>query len=933
MAKPLSMNEVRARLQLFVHAWKDEPGEEKQQDQDFVRDLLMAYGVTDRGARQWQERATRVSSGRQGYIDAFMPGNALIEIKSAGEDLDKAEQQARDYYAGLPEDRLPRYLVCSDFKNIRLVDLMFTDPARERIEFELTELPQHAEDLGFLGGLGMRRFGSQEQEAASIQAAKIMGGLYDSLVASRYPDDAAAPFLMRLLFCLYADDSGMWEHDLFADFVETRTQPDGSDLGGQLAKLFEVLNDKPANRSTNLDEALARFPHVNGGIFDAPLAKSPDFDARMRQALLDACDFNWSGISPAVFGSLMQAIKSKAARRTLGEHYTTETNILKLIEPMFLDELRARFDEAGHDAKALERLRRDIGAMRFLDPACGCGNFLVIAYRELRQLDLDILVELQNLHGRAGSQENPTLHFGRDDLNVNLKHFHGIEIGPCEAAIANTVLHLIDHQANQKMGVALGQAPDPLPLDKVDAIVIGNALRIDWADVVGGPCEHLYVLGNPPFVGLKAKSETQKQEIRDVWGGMWQGSLDYVTAWYKKAIDLFARPGFDGEFAFVSTNSITQGEQTAPLFSPMFAAGWRIKFAHQTFAWTSEAPDAAAVHCVIIGFDKHPRGPSFLYTYADVKATPVRVAVAHQINGYLIDGPNVLVRPQTDPLSPDLPSILNGNKPSDDGNLIVEPADHPSVAADPVAAKYLRPFLGARELIHGDDRWCLWLTDLDPADVARSHILSDRLRAVRRFREESTLADTRQKASRPHLFVWWSHRDVSHLVIPGHVSETRLYFPAARCGPAVISSNANFTVEDPDGLAFAVISSSMFIAWQRCVGGRLKSDLRFNKLVVWNTFPLPALSEANRAKLIEAGQGVLDARALHPERSLADHYNPLAMDPALLAAHRRLDAVMDRAMGARATLPDNDARLSLLLANYQKLTATTQKPLPQRRPR
>jgi hypothetical protein len=932
MVKPTSMNEIRKRANDFARDWKDNPGDERQDAQTFVRALFAVYGITERRAAYFERRVKRSSTGRQGYIDALVPGQLLVEMKSAGKDLAEAEDQALDYIAGLSGAETPRCILTCDFRKFRLYDPLA--PAGEQVvEWPLADFGMFADKLAFLAGYRVDEPTAAEQEAASIKAAKIMGRLYEELDGSVFDDHQASVFLVRALFCLFADDSGLFDRDLFFTFLLDRTSEDGADLGALLTQLFQTLATARERRGDRLDELLAQFPYVNGDVFDDPLP-IPSFNASMREQLLEASTFNWSQISPAVFGSLFQAVKSKEARRTLGEHYTTERNIMRLIGPMFLDDLHNRFDAARSDAAGLRALRRDMGAMRFLDPACGCGNFLVVAYREMRALDLAILVRLQELQavgagGRTSSTTfAPTLMFDVDDLPVRLEHFHGIEIEEWPARIAATALHLVEHQANLAMEKALGQAPETLPLNKVKSITVANALRLDWTTVVA-PTEHLYVLGNPPFIGISLRSPEQVADLEAVWGGGYHGSLDYVTGWYAKALALFTRPGYSGEFSFVSTNSITQGEPVPNLFMPIFGEGWRIKFAHRTFAWTSEAPGAAAVHCVILGFDTRPRSAAHLFDYSDnIKGDGGEVPVRERINAYLIDGANVLVEARTVPLASRWPEVRYGNKPTDDGNFIVEPDQYAEVAADPVAAKYLRKFIGARELLHGEDRWCLWLADLNPADLSRSPILKARVEGVRDFRAKSKAASTREAARTPHLFRQIAPVTGNYICIPRHVSETRAFFTVAHCEPAVVASDATFIADDPDGFAFAMISSSAFITWQRAVGGRIKSDLRFNKLLTWNTFPMPAVTSEQRAAIIAGGQAVLDARALHPERSLADHYNPLAMAPELLRAHATLDRAVDAVFGLKGSV-SNDDRLRALFASYQRMTAEATLPLPK----
>ncbi|MDK6400183.1 class I SAM-dependent DNA methyltransferase [Pauljensenia sp. UMB1235] len=910
MATALSLDEIRRRCTKVVADWVEEPGDERQQAQSFIKDLLGAFGITQTKAALYEKRAKRTSTGRRGFIDALIPGLALIEMKTAGRDLEAAEAQALDYMEDLAEVERPSRVITSDFKTIRILDIEAEDGA-DTVQFPLEELPLHAEDLAFLAGFQTRAFGSREQEKASIRAAQIMGRLYSELEKTGYSEHESSVFLVRLLFALYGDDSGMWERDLFYEFLEKRTREDGTDLGAQLVMLFQIMNQPEALRPANMDSLLSRFPYVNGGIFGESTS-IPYFDSTMRELLIEACMFNWSEISPAIFDSLFQSVKSSKARRQLGEHYTTEINILKTIEPLFLDELRTEFKTYYHDVKRLEKLRDRIGQLQVMDPACGCGNFLVVAYRELRQLDLKILKRLEELDPSAGG----TLFFERENLNVKLENFAGIEIEEWPARIAQTALYLVDHQANQKLAMSLGAPPKTLPLDKVECIHVGNALRTNWEQVFP-PSDRVRIVGNPPFIGQYLQGVDQTEDMQLVWGDLYDGYLDYVTGWYKKAADYF-RFVNNGQFAFVSTNSITQGQPVPSLFGPLFSNGWRIKFAHQTFSWTSEAADAAAVHCVIIGMEKKRRASATLYTYADIKGEPTAVP-AKNINAYLVDAPNLFVKKRSTPLSEWVPKVTKGSQPTDGGNLVVEVDEYPEVKADSIASKYLHRYVGARELLHGADRWCLWLEDATPADIQRSGILRDRLDAVREFRLGSKKQVTKNLADSPHLFAERRRFTQPYLCIPSVVSETRNFFTAARLDAETISSNLVFNAEDPDGYLFGIVSSSMFITWQKAIGGRLKSDLRFSNTVVWNNFPLPEVSEKLRAEIIAGGQAVLGARNLHLERCLADHYNPLAMSPQLLAAHRQLDKAVDRAFRQKP-FNSNEERLETLLKSYLKLT-------------
>lgn len=935
MPATLSLNAIRKNCAKFAHEWSDCVGDEKQDGHEFMRELMQCFGITKRKAISYERRSNRASTGRQGYIDALIPGKALIEMKSAGKDLDRAEEQALDYIHDLADVETPRLLIISDFRRIRIVDLdseIATDGSGDagRTEFRLAQLPDHVDDLKFLAGYGMVRVGSREQEEASIRAARVMADLYEALDGSGYSDHEASIFLIRTLFCLYGDDAGLWERDLFTEFLVTRTREDGSDLGAQLALLYQTLNTPVERRQSTLDELIARFPYVNGGIFAEPLS-IPSFSSTMRDELMRACTFDWSGISPAVFGSLFQAVKSPEARRELGEHYTSETNILKTLGPLFLDELRQKFADHAHNAKELTDLRKELGELRIMDPACGCGNFLVVAYRELRRLDTEILVRIRELElARKDNDEFQATMFFDDrgehaEIMVQLDHFFGIEIEEWPARIAQTALHLAHHQANGEMERLLGQAPSILPLSTSAHITIGNALRTDWTRACP-PSPTVRIVGNPPFIGQSMRSEEQTDDLRFVWGDGYDGYLDYVTGWFIKASQYFHTVPRGGRFAFVSTNSIAQGAPVPALFRPLLEGGWRIRFAHQTFAWTSEAPGAAAVHCVITGFDRgepHEKARPVLFTYSDPKAQPEALPVDH-INPSLVEGPDVFVVARRYPLSPCLPEVCFGSKPADGGNLIVEAEDYPQVADDPIATKYLRPFRMGREVVRGLDRWCLWMhtEDFDPRDIDRSPILKERVRACAIFRQGSKKKATVAGAQTAHLFQENHQPSEPYVAIPRVVSETRLFYTAAHLSEDVIAGDQLYTALDPDSFLFAIISSSMLMTWQMTIGGRLESRLRFANKVVWNTLPLPAVSDKQRAAIIAAGQGVLDARAEQPGVSLADMYNPLAMAPSLLKAHRVLDRAVDRAFGAKKPLETNEERLALLFKRYQEMTAT-----------
>ncbi|MGP5710197.1 DNA methyltransferase [Brachybacterium alimentarium] len=819
--KPLVLPDIRSRAGSFVAEWRDAEGYERGEAQSFVRDLLRVFGITRSTAAVYEKRAQRASTGGQGYIDALISGTALVEMKSAGADLVKAEAQALDYIESLTEHERPDFVITSDFRRFRLLDLTADAGEDGLLEFGLDELPAHVEELMFLAGYRRAKFGSAEQEAASIKAAQLMAQLYEHLESTGYDEHQASIFLIRTLFCLYADDSGLWERDLFSRYIEERTSEDGSDLGAQLATLYQALNKPEDKRYGQSDDLIMAFPYVNGSVFGEPV-DIPYFDRASRELLLQAAYFNWSSISPAIFGSLFQAVKSKKARRKLGEHYTTETNILKLIRPLFLDELEDQFTKAHAKKRELEKLLDHLGSLVLADMACGCGNFLIIAYRELRALELRIHERLQELDPSRAQLSLDA----ESRVHVRLSQFYGIELEEWPATIARTAMFLMEHQANQAVNLTLGYAVPMLPLQDSARITVANALQVEWSEIIP-PTTSLYIMGNPPFLGDNTRGADQLADLRNAWGGdRVLSRMDYVTGWHAKTLALFTNPQYRGEWAFVTTNSVTQGDQVPRLYGWIFEAGWRIKFAHQTFAWSSEAPGAAAVHCVIVGHTQHSKNKPRLFEYEQPKAAAAEVPVKVGINAYLQDAKNILVEKRSKPLSPSLAVVEYGSKPTDDGNLIIEPDQYAEVMNDPVAAKYVHKYVGARELLHDEDRWCLWLDGVDPVDLSRSRTLRDRVDAVRRFRGASKASATREYPHH-HLFRQLAKKDADYVCVPIHVSEGRRYYPVALFGAEVIASNANFVLSDPDGFQFAIMSSSMFITWQKAIGGRLESRLRF----------------------------------------------------------------------------------------------------------
>lgn len=854
-----------------------------------------------------------------------------------------------------------------------------------------------ANGVSILGLLDrMRRGFDVETVNETRVASNQMAGLFESLAKAGMSEAQISTVMARLLFLLFADDTQMWSESEDANSFERMirgTHQEGTDLAQRLNELFGLLNKKPSGTSAVADapDYLSGFKYVNGGMFaDAvplPAEMSGAVAKTFRQQLLATSERDWSKVSPAIFGSMFQSVRDAKTRREMGEHYTSEEDVLKTLGPLFLDELRDKFtgaEEKSDEVTRLRNLRRELANIRFIDPACGCGNFIIIAYREMRKLELDVLVRLRNLGqideselsslvvGKAGVSEDVRKRARSIEPLVTIDNFYGLELDPWPASIARTAMFLVERQMDQKMMEDFGYAPVRLPLSHSAHILEGDALtevnpasgeRVDrdWSKVLPVTAQdvadgvRVYIAGNPPFVGQAKKGDAQDQGMRLAWGDDYAGYLDFATAWLAKAarylktlqeqteaLDVKVVPG---DFAFVSTNSIVQGQPVASLFAPLFRDGWRIKFAYRTFPWVSEAAGKAAVHCVITGFTRSAAPEKSrtvrVFDYDWSTRRTVEQEPVHALNAYLVEGPNVLAEKRSKPLSSLIPEVVRGSQPTDGGNLIVEVEDYPVVAADPVAVRYLRPFVGAKELVQGLERWCLWLEDASEEEIASSPVLSARVEANREWRSaQPQKGDAYKLRDIPHLMRPNKARPVEpYVCIPSVVSANRPIFTVKRFSADTIASNATFTALDPDGFLFGLISSSMFIIWQRTVGGQLKSDLRFSNTVVWNNLPLPQISEEQRRKVIAAGRKVLAAREAIEERagepvSLADMYASLAtMDPALRAAHDELDSAVDVAFGATRRCSSDEARLKILFERYQELTAAEEAAKPAKKPR
>jgi hypothetical protein len=899
---PLSWNEIRSRALAFSKEWADESSEDAEA-KSFWDAFFTIFGLTRRRVASF-ETPVKKGDGKGGFIDLLWRGVLLVEHKSRGKDLDKAKHQAFEYFPGLKERDLPRFVLVSDFARFRLYDL----DENKQHDFVLADLHKNIKLFGFVAGYQSRSFG--QEDPVNIQAAEKLGKLHDLLKESGYEGHSLEVLLVRLLFCVFAEDTAIFERRQFTDYIEQRTSEDGTDLGPHLAQLFQVLDTPHHKRQRTLDEQLAGFPYVNGKLFREMLPLA-NFNRTMREMLLDCGSLDWSRISPAVFGSLFQSIMDTTARRNLGAHYTTETNILKALGPLFLDELKAEFERVKNKPKALPDFHKRLVGIRILDPACGCGNFLVIAYRELRLLELNILRALELV------KKTQHLEFDLGNLvQVGVEQFYGIEIEDFPAQIAQVAMWLTDHQMNMRVSEEFGQYYVRLPLTQAPSIVRDNALTLDWASVVQ-PNTLSYIVGNPPFGGKHYQRKQQKAELLAVFNGVRNASdLDFVAAWFRKATDFMGQNAAI-RTAFVSTNSITQGEQVGILWPDLISRGVKIHFAHRTFQWSSEARGRAAVHCVIIGFALHDNDNKVIFDYETPQGLPHALRPSN-INPYLADAPNVIARKRQQPF-PGVPTMRCGNKPADGGHLLLTTADKEQLLRDePAAAPWIRRFVGADEFINGTDRWCLWLDGIDPGTLRTMPKVLERVEAVRRFRSLSSAEPTRRMAEAPTRFFFQSQPTSSYILMPEVSSERRRYVPVGVMSPEVISSNKNYLVAEPSLYLFGLLQSAMHMAWLGAVGGRLESRFQYSATLVYNTFPWPTPTPSQKKSIEAAAQGILSARARFPASTLADLYDPLVMPAELLKAHRALDKAVDVAYG-KATFATEAERVAFLFRLYERL--------------
>lgn len=909
----------RAAAKEFIKYWTGR-GDEKQETQRFWIDLLRnVYGVAE--PEKAIEFEYPVKLDHVSFIDGYIQKTrVLIEQKGADIDLRHGYkqsdgsmltpyQQARRYAGYLPHDMNPRWIVVCNFREFQIHDM--NRPNDEPEVVALSDLEKEYHRLNFLVDTGDENI--KKEMEISLQAGEIVGTLYDALL-KQYKDPESPETLkslnalcVRLVFCLYAEDAEIFGgHGKFHDYM-LRHQ---SDARRALIDLFHVLDTKPENRDPYMDDDLAAFPYVNGGLFADENVIIPRLDETIVDLILHRAseDFDWSSISPTIFGAVFESTLNPETRRSGGMHYTSIENIHKVIDPLFLDDLKAELAEIQGITVETTRKRRlkdfqhKLAELKFLDPACGSGNFLTETYISLRKLENEALRSLSN-QITMGDFTNP--------IQVSIGQFYGIEINDFAVTVAKTALWIAESQMMKETEDIMHMSLDFLPLKSYANIVEGNALRMDWESVV--PKQELnYIMGNPPFVGHQWRTKEQAADLEAVCCDIPKcGKLDYVCGWYVKAVDYMQTTNIHA--AFVSTNSISQGESVSILWKPLFGKGAKIEFAHRTFVWTSEAKDRAAVHCVIVGFTCGTIArPKVLFESEQMKE-------AEHINGYLVDAPDIFIQSRGKTLTTGFPEMSKGSQPTDGGHLILSEDERSQLLAEyPAAAEFTKRFVGSRDLINNEVRYCLWLDCVSPQKYRGIPPVMARLRLVAESRKKSPTASVRAAAETPMIFTQIRQPTTNYLAVPEVSSQNRKYIPIGFLTPDIIASNKLYLIPEATLYMFGVMTSNVHMAWMRVTAGRLKSDYSYSP-AVYNNFPWPTPTEEQKAKIEETAQAILDARALYPDSSLADLYDETTMPPELRKAHQQNDKAVMQAYGFWGKYNSEPACVAQLMKMYQAL--------------
>ena len=912
----------------FVNEWSGK-GYEKGETQRFWLSLLHnVFGVDDPTKVMRFELPVKTFTKDKGadFIDAYIiTTKVLIEQKGSHVNLEDKEkqsdgmmltpyQQARRYATGLPRSESPRWIVTCNFKEFHIHDMEHPNVDPQVVLLEDLEKEYYRLEFLVNDEAEIRK----KEFEVSIKAGEIVGILYEKILAQYHdPNNPESQkslnkLCVRLVFCLYAEDAGIFgRKDMFHDYLKLFP---ANQMRRALIDLFEVLNTPMDKRDPYMDESLAQFPYANGGLFGGDSIEIPQFTEELKDLLLERAsyDFDWSEISPTIFGAVFESTLNPETRRAGGMHYTSIENIHKVIDPLFLDELKEELASIkaikafkDRKAKAVE-FQDKIAGLKFFDPACGSGNFLTETYTSLRRLENDAIRIIYGGDRVMGAMVDP--------IKVSINQFYGIEINDFACSVAQTALWIAESQMMQETDEIVGYDLDPLPLKTYNNIHEGNALRMDWNDVI--PASELnYIMGNPPFVGAYLMSPEQHNDLITVLGPKWKniGELDYVSGWYKKSADYMLQGELTVCAALVSTNSITQGEQVANLWMPLVANGLAINFAWRTFRWDSEASLKAHVYCVIVGFSMHEQSKKKILFDGE------RTVSASHINAYLTDGPDMFITSRSKPIC-DVPEIRKGNQPTEGGNLILSEEEKDAiVSGNPGIERFIKKLTGAKEYINNKFRYCLWLKNATPSDLRSYPEVLSRMQAVREMRLQSNDAGTRKLADTPHLFRE-TNNPVSYIVVPSHSSERRHYIPMGFLYDDVVPTNAVLIIPDAGLYHFGILTSRLHMAWMRVVAGRLEMRYRYSKDVVYNNFPWPNPTVIQREKITQTAQAILDARAIYPDSSLADLYDDVTMPPELRRAHRANDAAVLEAYGFPKDATESEI-VARLFKMYQELTS------------
>ena len=934
----LSAEDLRARTiqkaASFASFWGKKKHGERQEASQFEKEFLEIFSLNFRDARL--EHKIKGSDGKIRYVDLFWPGEILVEMKSSGSEEfkgDEANTQAFDYVSAIERAAdTPKVVMVSDFNTIRLFDLRnsMEDGRWNGVrptphEFPLSELSKEKNFalLQFL--IGREDLFCHGQLEVNQEAAEEIGKLFSRLTEKKYAEHDCTVFLMRVLFCLFAEDTHIFSDNAFAEFI-LESIDHGQSIAGRLGQLFETLDTKVEDRAdlpcpwdNSKPDPVLSFPYVDGGLFHEKIRTPPISDAEAKELIVENCStMDWSKVSPAIFGSLFQSIRTREERRQLGEHYTSIENIEKVLNPLFLDALNEEYQSivnslSGKKKSQLKEFQAKLGKLQLLDPACGCGNFLIVAYERLRSLEYRVIRELYtNSDGEVQVALEASL-----VRAVRLSQLHGIEIDLFPQMIAMTAAWLQDHLANERLSALIGKHVSTIPLSDVAHIIHGNALQLDWETCFEdmGERHFDYIFGNPPFVGATMMTAEQKNEAVQIFGKIkLSNSIDYVGAWFCKAASYMGRYQTTRS-AFVATNSITQGEQPSALWKPLFSQypALHFDFAWKTFKWDNEAKGKASVHCIILGFSVGENIKKQIFSQDNQESVG-------EINEYITPLPMVFIESRSKPIS-GVEKIRLGNKPSDGGHLILTEKEKNEIESnEPNIKKYIKKYIGAEEFINNTTRYCLWLLDVNPNDVRKSKVLQEKLENVRKFRLNSSAKPTREKAQTPHLFFYISQPQTDYLLIPSTSSERREYVPIGFIdGKEIIASNAAEIIPNANLYHFAILTSSIHMTWMRTVAGRLEMRYRYSNNIVYNNFPWPDKPK-DTSKIETLAQAVLDARAAHPGSCLADLYDPLAMPDNLRRAHKNLDKAILRLYGLKSGATDTEM-LTVLFAKYKDLTA------------